>query len=173
MTSAANPTTVFDPHHDPSVIGTPAADTNLSISDERDAFTILFDNLSFNLAQGTLDGRLVGIVVPLADAGPDNWITFSAGGFAKTGSGNTATLWMRIGTRTSKTVSFPPGYEDSYLEQLTYSPAAGDTEVHLALVLLIERDNDTADQPVLSLDTFDAAIKVRAAVTPATATPAS
>ena len=153
--------------HDPSVIGSSGANT--SVSNDRHTFTTTFADVSFTLTKGPLDGRLIAVVVPLSDAGPESTITFSVTGFAIVGTGSCATLWMRTRNRSTKVVSFPVGYEGSYLEQMTYVPTAGETEVHLVITLLVERDNNTAEQPALTLEAVDAAIAIRErTVTPAT-----
>jgi len=158
MTNANKPTTAFDPERDPSVVGSAAL--NIDVSDDRRAFTISFADLSFNIQTTELDGRLIGLVTPLADAGPESTITFSVSGFAIVGTGSSATLWLRAGDHSNKVVSFPVGYDGSYIEQMTYTPTTGQTEVHLTIAVLVERDSEAAQQSILSIDAINAEVAV-------------
>lgn len=147
----------------PIVAADPELAFDVSVSDDKRAFTITFAGFVAALdgrGASSSEARLFSIPIPVDRGGGQAEIEFATTGFALTTQGGTATIVLSVNGH-SVLADFGEDADDSFVKTVTV-PAAPIDECRLFVLLLAGRDPTGDGAAHLNVNTIDAEILPRA-----------
>jgi hypothetical protein len=139
-------------------------ESNLGISDDKKAFTVMFSGLGVSLeAKGPapIVTRVFSFALPLSGAEPGVEIPFAIAGFVGSEKGANAHLLLSVNDQ-SMVVDFPENSQTDYSQQLKYKVGYA-SELRITVFLLADRDSTSDAGVELNVLSMDAKISSNSA----------
>lgn len=135
---------------------------DLSVSDDRKAFTLTFDEFQVTADTGRsplpMSSRSFYLILPLSNGDSADEIAFGISLVALTRESSTATIAFSVNGQTTVT-DFPANTDQSLVQEVKFNPENA-SECRLALFVLTGRDSTNSQTgALLSVSTIDAEIR--------------